>query len=190
MSAPTLGLERLKWKLSDYNRKSRLLKPFTRAEPLPVRPEHVEALAATAGITVEAMQAELDDQARWPIFKNGDAFNDYQVQVRWGEASEEVAGTTGEGGFPEVVWLSIKRIDKGAARDWRHFQEIKNMIVGPEHEGVELFPAESRLTDTANQYHLWVLRSPTLRFPFGFETRVLQNDAVVGNSRQRPRVRR
>jgi len=180
----------LKWKLSDFNRKSRLLKPFNRADPLPVRPDHVAALAATAGLSVEAMQAELDDQARWPIFKNGDAWDDYQVQVRWGESSAEVAGTVGEGGFPEMVWLSIKRIDKAALHDWRHLQEIKNMIVGPEHEAVELYPAESRLTDTANQYHLWVLRSPTLRFPFGFDQRVIQNEAVVGNSRQRPRTRR
>ena len=28
---------------------------------------------------------------------------------------------------------------------------IKNLIVGPEHEGFEIYPAESRLVDTANQ---------------------------------------
>jgi len=190
MIAAALPAEgRPKWRLSDYNRLSRLLKPFTRAEPLPLRPHDLAALADAAGITVDAMQAELDDQSRWPIFKNGDAWDDYQVQVRWGAESAEVAGTGGDG-FPEMVWLSIKRIDKGVMHDWRHLQEIKNMIVGPEHEAVELYPAESRLTDTANQYHLWVLRSPTLRFPFGFDRRVVQDDPAVGNSRQRPRARR
>jgi hypothetical protein len=67
-----------------------------------------------------------------------------------------------------VVWLSIKRHDKQDCHDWRHFQEIKNQLVGPECEAVELYPAESRVIDTANQYHLWVFQDPTLRLPFGF----------------------
>jgi len=33
------------------------------------------------------------------------------------------------------------------------------MIVGEEHEAFEVYPAESRLVDTANQYHLWVSRT-------------------------------
>lgn len=53
--------------------------------------------------------------------------------------------------------LSIRRFDKAACRDWRHFQWIKNEICGAEREAVEIFPAESRLLDAANQYHLWVL---------------------------------
>jgi hypothetical protein len=67
-----------------------------------------------------------------------------------------------------IVWLSIRRNDRSPARDWRHFQRIKNEIIGPECEAIELYPAESRLTDSANQYHLWALRDPEERFPFGF----------------------
>jgi hypothetical protein len=67
-----------------------------------------------------------------------------------------------------IVWLSIRRNDRAPARDWRHFQRIKNQIVGEECEAIELYPAESRLTDSANQYHLWALRDPEERFPFGF----------------------
>lgn len=59
------------------------------------------------------------------------------------------------------VHLSIHRYDKEPARDWRHFQRIKNEIVGPEFEAVELYPAESRMVDQANQYHLWVLLDET-----------------------------
>jgi hypothetical protein len=55
-----------------------------------------------------------------------------------------------------VAWLSIKRRDREVIRDWRELQAIKNAIVGPEHEGFELYPAESRLVDTANQFHLFV----------------------------------
>ena len=52
----------------------------------------------------------------------------------------------------DMFWLSIKRRDRAPVHDWRELQQIKNMIVGDEHEGFEVYPAESRLVDTANQY--------------------------------------
>lgn len=55
------------------------------------------------------------------------------------------------------AYISLKRYDRHAVRDWRHLQSIKNEVVGPEREAFEIFPAESRLMDQANQYHLWVL---------------------------------
>jgi hypothetical protein len=55
------------------------------------------------------------------------------------------------------IYISLKRHDRAAVRDWRHLQSIKNEVAGPEREAFELFPAESRLVDGANQYHLWVL---------------------------------
>ncbi len=63
--------------------------------------------------------------------------------------------------------LSIKPLKERRYR-WRDFQCIKNELVGPEHEGVELHPAESRLVDTVDQYHLWVAVDPEYRFAFGF----------------------
>jgi hypothetical protein len=75
--------------------------------------------------------------------------------------------------------LDIKRHDGGNQKNWRDFQQIKNELVGPEHEAVELFPAESRLVDTANQYHLWVHVSSDFRFPFGFETRCVLDKPVL-----------
>jgi hypothetical protein len=56
-----------------------------------------------------------------------------------------------------IEHLSIRRRDRKACRDWRHFQEMKNQLCGPEREAMEIYPAESRLIDTANQFHLWVL---------------------------------
>src|ERR1043165_2191444 len=53
-------------------------------------------------------------------------------------------------------WLSIHNLKKTADHDWRDYQRIKNELVGPEAEGVELYPAESRLVDTSNQFHLYV----------------------------------
>lgn len=64
--------------------------------------------------------------------------------------------------------LSIKRNDRDVCRDWRDFQRIKNELCGPEREGFEMYPAESRLVDGANQYHLWVLPLG-LRIPLGFD---------------------
>jgi hypothetical protein len=71
-----------------------------------------------------------------------------------------------------TMHLSIKRHDRAAVRDWRHLQAIKNDIAGPEREGCELFPAESRLTDSANEYHIWVLPEGE-RLPFGWEGRFI-----------------
>jgi hypothetical protein len=69
------------------------------------------------------------------------------------------------------IHLSIRRRDGSVAKNWRHFQRIKNELVGPEYEAVELFPAESRLVDTANEYHLWVHANSQYRFPLGFAER-------------------
>ena len=65
------------------------------------------------------------------------------------------------------IHLSIKRLGKETLQGsaWQHFQWIKNQLVGEEYEGLELYPAESRLINTANQYHLWVMKYP---FPKGF----------------------
>lgn len=65
-----------------------------------------------------------------------------------------------------LIYLSIKRNDRLPIRNWQHMQQIKNDICGREAEGCELYPAMSRLADSANQYHMWVL--PNLeKFPFG-----------------------
>lgn len=79
----------------------------------------------------------------------------------------------GQDGWPDMIHLNARRADREANHDWRTLQFIKNIIVGPEHEAVELYPAESRLTDTANNYHLWVLANPKARFPFGFSGRAV-----------------
>lgn len=92
-------------------------------------------------------------------------------------------------GWPDMIALSIKRNDKAAIFDWRDMQKIKNELVGPEHEGVQLFPAESRLVDAANQVWIFVLTKDTLRFPFGFPGRYISEGDVktpYGVSMQRP----
>lgn len=59
-----------------------------------------------------------------------------------------------------LIHLSLKRYDRQAITNWRHMQQMKNEVCGEEAEGLQLFPAESRLVDNANQYHLWVVPGP------------------------------
>jgi hypothetical protein len=68
---------------------------------------------------------------------------------------------------PDVTRVSINRHDKQPIRNWEDFQAIKNQILGPEAEAAELYPAESRLVNQGNQYHLWCINTPGFQFPFG-----------------------
>lgn len=87
-----------------------------------------------------------------------------------------------------MVHLNVRRRDGGPIlRDWRHFQQIKNELVGPECEAIELYPAESRLVDTSNKYHLYAVKDPTFRFPVGFtERQVSYESGQTPGTRQRP----
>ena len=68
------------------------------------------------------------------------------------------------------TYIAIKRIDKDICNDWRHFQQIKNELVGEDIEALQIYPAEQRLIDTANQYWLFCLPKG-LKVPFGFTER-------------------
>lgn len=91
----------------------------------------------------------------------------------------------------KVVHLNIRRCDGGPIlRDWRHFQQIKNELVGEECEAIELYPAESRKSDTSNKYHLFAIADPSFRFPFGDVfgnvRAVTYEDGATPGTRQRP----
>lgn len=115
--------------------------PLQRARPV-VKPEHADAQARIMALTGadRYMEMWMNDQ--------------YLVTV-----SRREDGT--------VDHLSIRRSDRKAPRDWRDFQRIKNQLAGEDAEAVELYPAQARVVDTANQFHLWVTR-PGVRFPMGF----------------------
>lgn len=89
--------------------------------------------------------------------------------------------------LPPLVHLSIRRrVDRSAIHDWRDLQRIKNELVGRECEGLELYPAEERLVDTANQYHLWVFASSTFRISIGYHERLVAEGPYHSSARQRP----
>lgn len=70
---------------------------------------------------------------------------------------------------PSMMVLGIHTRTRATigAHDWRHFQRIKNEMAGPEREAVEIYPPESELVDTANEYWLWILPEGE-HLPFGF----------------------
>ena len=78
------------------------------------------------------------------------------------------------------IWLSIKNHEKTTEIPWQHKQWIKNDICGEEMEAMELFPAESRLVNTANQYHLWVFD----QIPIGFNGRLISSLSPGGTGKQ------
>ena len=150
---------------------------------LPATYEH--DASSTEAIIQEAMKLGLsreDAQRQIDVALSADVFlsecGTYQVAVR-----EEPAHAFGPD--VELVCISIKRVDREAFDDWRHLQEIKNAVLGPECEAIEIYPAESRLVDTANQRWLWGFKSPGMRVPCGFTQRAVKSDSI-GKSRQRP----
>ena len=79
---------------------------------------------------------------------------------------DDLAGTT---------WLNIRICSDGiygdtTLRDWGEFQQIKNELCGHERDAIEFYPKESRLHDTDNCYHLFVLPEH-LTFPLGYGLR-------------------
>lgn len=137
-------------------------------------PADLEAWAQQLNVPLDQLKEHVAFLAEDEVWLN----DTYQVNVRRMKAADE--------GAPDMVHLSIKRRDKAPVTDWRDKQAIKNQLVGPECEGVELYPAESRMVDTANQYHLWCIADPTFRFPFGWQKRFVRNESG-GGAVQRPR---
>lgn len=138
--------------------------PWTPLQEVPLPKEYLEQMPGAEG-----------DR----IFMN----SRYQVVVRENAPLKDKSTQQDLG--PPMVHLSIKRLDKAPVRCWRDVQRIKNELVGEEAEGAELYPAEDRLIDTANQYHLYCLRPPH-RLPFGTFTPRMVSEEAIGDARQEP----
>jgi len=94
---------------------------------------------------------------------------------------------------PPIAELSVKRRDKLAIdyNHWRTLQRIKNELLGINADGAMLYPAASRVMDSANQYRIYAL-PPGIMMPFGDKARLVTSKALGGDddprngSRQRP----
>lgn len=142
----------------------------------PFSVDKMKAQAAHLGVPLEQIIAVHND-----ITKHERVFINslYQVNVRKNPPMQS--------GWPDMIHLSIKRRDKAPIHDWRDLQRIKNELVGPEYEGIELYPAESRLVDTANQYHIWVFMDPAFKLNVGFKDgRMVTDHSNETGAVQRP----
>lgn len=140
--------------------------PLQRATHVPMS-EQAKALIRARGGD-EKLIEELDDSELW---KNAI----YTVSVtRWDD------GGQWHGAVQE---LSIRRNDRQPVHDWRHFQQIKTELAGAEVEALEMYPAESRLMDTANQYYVYCL-PPGRRIEMGYlgPRNVVDADQQEGSS--------
>jgi hypothetical protein len=151
--------------------------PFQRAQ-LPPEAYDVREMQRKFGCTLARAQHLVAEMKRATVWLN----DEYQVSITPLTPAEDALDA------PPMVHLSIKRRDKEPIHDWRALQQIKNELVGPECEGLELYPAESRKVDSANQYHLYVFADAGTRVGFGFEERFVDGEegaAAVG-AKQRP----
>lgn len=121
--------------------------------------------------TTDDPLAEVADTEVWTPFERAVVYRD-------GETVEDADPLYRNSIYTVIVhspndktkYLSIKANDRRWRHDWRHLQRIKNELCGPEWEAVELYPAESRLVDEANQFHLWCF---DYRLPIGFTERLV-----------------
>ena len=101
--------------------------------------------------TLRMAELEFKDLGKWLWWAN----NIYSGSVEW---------------FGGCAHISFERHDRGTEIPWQHKQWMKNDILGKEWEAVELFPAESRLLNTANQYDLWAKEKINIGFPLKYVT--------------------
>jgi hypothetical protein len=141
------------------------------ATVIPKTQAEIEEMASAMNMPIEMVRDTLKDTAENDLLYLNDV---YQVAVRAN------AG---------VTHLSIKRLDKEPVHDWRDLQDIKNELCGKESNAVEVYPAESRLVDSANQYHLWVANNEKVNEVLGmigFQQRFVTSKQG-GGTKQRPR---
>ncbi len=125
-----------------------IMEPFRRAA-MDI-PDWREVMA-----TSDCSEAEARERVRWMEAQEVWVNNLYQVNI---ENSPD--GRTAH--------LIIRRLDRRPIHSWPHFQRIKNELLGPECEAVELYPPESLLVDEKHHYHLWGFRRPEDTFGVGF----------------------
>ena len=94
-------------------------------------------------------------RAKFPDISDG-ALDDLISDETWGNDRYTVSVHLLDGDRDGFVELAVHNHNRTPHVPWRHLQQIKNEVLGPDREAVQLFPAEDRLVDTANEYWLYV----------------------------------
>lgn len=116
----------------------------------------------------KALERKVAAGAPWPDWRT-EYFPKGSVSARgWGSQIDR-AFTNGvhvclcrliDGEEAGRVHLAIRTISN-AEPPWRDLQRIKNELFGPERLAVQVYPADSRLIDQADMYHLFILPTGT-----------------------------
>jgi hypothetical protein len=110
------------------------------------------------------------DQARYEFYLSKEVWANDEY---WAVLDKECEVGTHTSLLDHPIWhLAIRRRNEKPLHDWPIIQGIKNKVVGEEFEAIELYPADSRIMDVGNVYHLWVLapsdgETEPPRFPVG-----------------------
>ncbi len=81
----------------------------------------------------------------------------------------------------KCVWLSIKRNDKTTRIEWFDKMQIVRALLGDDWMGMELYPPQKFMVDTANQYHIICIPPEYVDdFPFGWKHREINSTNSKG----------
>ena len=154
--------------------------------PMPTKTElqtlRKKFISGGNNIPYAQLKADAEHNAGSEIYEN----EMYLVTKK--DAYEAGAMLTDKNKAPAAWYLSVKRIDKEPICSWRDIQEIKNQLVGRHNDGFMLYPNEDRVVDTANQYHLFVMKSAGTTIPYGFNIgRHVTDKALIDTAKQTPR---
>ena len=154
--------------------------PLQRADIIPktthqLNTEIDKIVRAFPTITREQARLGLTKEDGSEVYVN----NIYQVMVYRGHEADELVHIDELKG--KCTWLSIKRKDKRPVNNWQDMQTMKNRLVGTECDAFQMFPAESRMVNTANQYHLIVLPEGQA-LPFGWGNRAVFEEEYPDNA--------
>lgn len=156
--------------------------PLERAKIIPKTDAQIDAVLEQARkafpeqseIPDDVLKAMMHAEVNVETWRN--AF--YMIMVYRGRECDELVHQEEFKG--KCIWLSIKRRDKKPVNHWQDMQTIKNHLAGPDREAIQIFPAESRVVNTSNQYHLMVMPEGA-KIPFGWDRRAVVEKDTDGD---------
>lgn len=135
---------------------------FKRVRLSPITKDIIEQVMQTFSISRDAALEhcrKIERQTPDGYFEN----SRYRVQMDYTPACSRRGA---------MFLLMISRLDMSppGPERYRDFMRIRDELIGPEHDAVEVYPCRSRELDLSNTYHLWVCASADQRFAVGYNT--------------------
>jgi len=123
----------------------------------------------------ESAKTHAEQESMGRVWKNGI----FTVNFYNGTSADDMVHTDELKG--KCVWLSIKRNDKSTRIEWFDKMQIVRTLVGDDWLGMELYPPQKFMVDTANQYHIICIPPEYAdSFPFGWKVREINDTDSKG----------